>query len=130
LNSLLDGTRRFISLFKRVAKSEVLKVIVTLRLTVGQSVSLSWCQVLAEARDHILVLDWTFTVLLLLDALSDKKTGLSLVSCRIQLHFRSCLKSVSQILQLYSTYIRGIIYNMYKASVSLGLKQQTMPQFE
>jgi hypothetical protein len=65
--------------------SSYLKVKVTLRLTVSQSVSQSWCQAPLEAHDQILVLVWVVMVSSLLGVLSDETMGLALVSCHSQL---------------------------------------------
>jgi hypothetical protein len=56
-----------------------LKVKVTLRLTVSQSVSKSWCRAPSGAHDQIFITVWQLRACFLWGAYSDERTGLSFV---------------------------------------------------
>lgn len=74
--------------------SFVIRVKVTSRLTVGQSVTFCCFRAPSEAHDQILVLEWTVTVL---SSLRRRRVyPLSVVTVNYTLYFvRPCLKSTS-----------------------------------
>jgi hypothetical protein len=90
-----------------------------MRLTVSQSVSLSWCQAPSGAHDQILVTVWQLLSCPWEGALSDDRTG---VVCQ-------SVSSIRPIVSMYNFYILHVshvieyIYNIYKASVSPGSHQ-------
>jgi hypothetical protein len=73
--------------------SSHVKVKVTLRLTVSQSVSESWCRAPSGPHDQIFITVWQLRSCFMWDALSDERMGLSFVYAT-----GSCQRSLSQVL--------------------------------
>jgi hypothetical protein len=97
-------------------------VTVTLRLMVGQSVSMSWCGAPSGAHYQIFVNCLTATVLSYLGAISDEKSGLYFVS--------QSKVFVSMYIYIYLTFCMFDMcykYNIYKPFISPGFVQQIIP---
>jgi hypothetical protein len=92
--------------------------------TDGQSVCLSWCQAPAGAHDQMFLLVWKL--------LSCPCGAPSLTRGRV-CHLSAIVSSISPLsfVQLFTILLLkpNFMYNIYKASVSPGSVQQTMPYF-
>jgi hypothetical protein len=111
-------------------ESESVRVRVTLRLTVGQSVCLSvclsWCRASSGAHDQILITVWQLLSCPWEGALSDERTGLSFAS---QSAVLGQLSVKYNFYILHVSHVSEYIYKTYNTSVSPGSVQQTMPYF-
>jgi hypothetical protein len=92
--------------------------------TDGQSVSLSWCRAPSGAHDQIFILPWKL--------LSCPYGARSLTRSRV-CHLSVIVTCFSQlsVVKIFTILqiLNNCMYNIYKASVSPGLVQQTMPYF-
>jgi hypothetical protein len=92
--------------------------------TGGQSVFLSWCRAPVGAQDQMFLLAWKL--------LSCPHGAPSLMRGWV-CHMSVIVDSISQlaVVQLFTNLqlLINRMYNIYKASVSLGSVQQTMPYF-
>jgi hypothetical protein len=89
-----------------------------------RSVSLSWCRAPAGAHDQMFLLAWKL--------LSCPCGAPSLTRGRV-CHLSVIVDSISQlsVVQVFTNlqFLTNFMYNIYKASVSPGSVQQTMPYF-
>jgi hypothetical protein len=79
---------------------------VTLRLTVSQSVCLSWCRAPSGAHDQILVTVWHLLSCPWEGALSDERTGLSFVS-------QSAVLGPLSVYTIFTYYMCHMLLNTY-----------------